>query len=638
MGLQASKPYIIDEYDSDDEVMYDTAPETDALHNESDDDSVDEDRTSASKKGHLGEEVSRQMSVDARVVSSLVSQVEELLSHLGNQDYQAAQSAAMLLKAFGKSDEEVETQKRKSHGESLHPETIISASSCTLSEPCGRFANLSPSEGSSNALTEEEERTLAMLEREILMMDDEPETSSPKSKGLKEGTDLDRELRQRSRSPSNRSGIPTFLRSSSSSRQTSATDVHASLPDAGSAEDSPEVNVVNGERTNTANVESAARGSESEDKIDESDVAWEVNISDFTGRVKRSKKRTAIPTNWSEQVPSSASEVMADTVPSSTNSAATISTLARSIEGFQLRKVLDLKRWYCMSRPQYKTSCGISSLVSCWNYLFSSLGHGSLNPITQEEALRILGFQPPFEDIRFGPFTGNVTLLKWFRQLNEHFKVKGRCFYFYKPHGRNRTLGVTPEDALARLKQGLRDTSATFIYHCQNHYFCPIGFEDVPVKCSDAYSGPLPQSDVDTWVLIGEPSRRQPCIHCKRWEDICIDLNCQNPEYLDIRRDWKGLQRRNTKKTGGNLHCILAFQRATSSAVKKTQIPRSSGLPVRRSGSSTGSPADMKPGGGAATRERLNSESPCDDEEAPLEVESCDSEEDLESNVSEDIQ
>ena len=29
-----------------------------------------------------------------------------------------------------------------------------------------------------------------------------------------------------------------------------------------------------------------------------------------------------------------------------------------------------------MSRPQYKTSCGISSLVSCWNYLFSTLGHG----------------------------------------------------------------------------------------------------------------------------------------------------------------------------------------------------------------------------------------------------------------------
>lgn len=37
----------------------------------------------------------------------------------------------------------------------------------------------------------------------------------------------------------------------------------------------------------------------------------------------------------------------------------------------------------------------------------------SLPPITQEEALHILGFQPPFEDIRFGPFTGNTTLMRY---------------------------------------------------------------------------------------------------------------------------------------------------------------------------------------------------------------------------------
>ena len=36
----------------------------------------------------------------------------------------------------------------------------------------------------------------------------------------------------------------------------------------------------------------------------------------------------------------------------------------------------------------------------------------SLAPITQEEALTILGFKPPFGEIRFGPFTGNATLLR----------------------------------------------------------------------------------------------------------------------------------------------------------------------------------------------------------------------------------
>ena len=29
-----------------------------------------------------------------------------------------------------------------------------------------------------------------------------------------------------------------------------------------------------------------------------------------------------------------------------------------------------------MSRPQYSRSCGVSSVVSCWNYLFSTLGNG----------------------------------------------------------------------------------------------------------------------------------------------------------------------------------------------------------------------------------------------------------------------
>ncbi|XP_060573480.1 basic immunoglobulin-like variable motif-containing protein isoform X2 [Ruditapes philippinarum] len=235
------------------------------------------------------------------------------------------------------------------------------------------------------------------------------------------------------------------------------------------------------------------------------------------------------------------------------------------------RKVLDLKRWYCMSRPQYKTSCGISSLVSCWNYLFSTLGHGNLHPITQEEALTTLTFKPPFSDIRFGPFTGNSTLMRWFRILNDHFKVRGRCYYVYKPHGKNKTVGVTAEDALATVKKGLNDPNMTYIYHCQNHYFCPIGFEDVPQSPTQAYSGP--EDNADTWILIGDPSRKHPSVHCKRWEDIVTDLNCQSPEYLDVRRLDKGVQKRNTKKTGGNLHCIMAYQRSPFMSQRRTNIP-----------------------------------------------------------------
>ncbi|KAI1241758.1 hypothetical protein IHE44_0005248 [Lamprotornis superbus] len=230
-----------------------------------------------------------------------------------------------------------------------------------------------------------------------------------------------------------------------------------------------------------------------------------------------------------------------------------------ALEDVKERKVLDLRRWYCVSRPQYKTSCGISSLVSCWNFLYSTLGAGSLPPITQEEALHILGFQPPFEEIRFGPFTGNTTLMRWFRQINDHFHIKGCSYVLYKPHGKNKTAGET--GALAKLTRGLKDESMAYIYHCQNHYFCPIGFEATPVKASKAYRGRVLQQEVEYWILIGEPSRKHPTIHCKRWTDIVTDLNTQNPEYLDIRHLERGLQHRKTKKVGGNLHCIIAFQR-----------------------------------------------------------------------------
>ena len=138
----------------------------------------------------------------------------------------------------------------------------------------------------------------------------------------------------------------------------------------------------------------------------------------------------------------------------------------------------------------------------------------SLPPITQEEALSILGFTPPFNEIKFGPFTGNATVMRqveshiisitvcvcvcvlyyacvclyrWFKQLCNHRDVSGKAYYFYKPVGRGRTFGMKPEHALASLKEGLCDAHTAFIYHCWNHYFCPVGFEDVPKQCQDAY-------------------------------------------------------------------------------------------------------------------------------------------------------
>lgn len=48
-------------------------------------------------------------------------------------------------------------------------------------------------------------------------------------------------------------------------------------------------------------------------------------------------------------------------------------------------------------------------------------------------------------------------------------------------------LLMSAEGALMKLMQGLKDESMAYIYHCQNHYFCPVGFEATPLKAAKAY-------------------------------------------------------------------------------------------------------------------------------------------------------
>ncbi|XP_067948062.1 basic immunoglobulin-like variable motif-containing protein [Watersipora subatra] len=290
-------------------------------------------------------------------------------------------------------------------------------------------------------------------------------------------------------------------------------------------------------------------------------------ISKATSRlpVKKSPKSPDASRNWVKN-PDALSNVDRVVVPSN--------TAEPHLMGAE-RKVLDLQRWYCISRPQYKTSCGISSVVSCWNFLFSTLGRGSLKPITQEEALTILGFKPDFSETRFGPFTGNTTLMRWFHNINEYYGVVGRTYFLYKPNGRNKTMGVGADKALSRLKEGLHRADKTFIYHCSNHYFCPIGYEDTPLEACQAYRDEnMRQDEKESWILIGDTSKKQPSIHSIKWDDIVKDLNTGNPNYIDIRRIWKGDQLRK-KDGGGNIHCIMAFEKSHIGMRGTSTVPQS---------------------------------------------------------------
>jgi hypothetical protein len=103
----------------------------------------------------------------------------------------------------------------------------------------------------------------------------------------------------------------------------------------------------------------------------------------------------------------------------------------------------------------------MSSLVSIFNYHFSTIGNGKLIPLTVEEAYRklnVIGTGSKSEQFKsesseglaennnktlheyltaldFGYFTYNETLITWFKLLCRMHGVKGRASMFYKKSG-----------------------------------------------------------------------------------------------------------------------------------------------------------------------------------------------------------
>ncbi|PRP87141.1 DNA repair protein [Planoprotostelium fungivorum] len=213
------------------------------------------------------------------------------------------------------------------------------------------------------------------------------------------------------------------------------------------------------------------------------------------------------------------------------------------------RRFMNQKRWDCIVRPQYKYACGIASLVGCWNYLYSTNGTGELPPLNQEEAMQILGFYPPYADIRFGPFTGNMTLIKWFNTLNSHFKVDGGADYWWGPPNRHKFWSKTGEQMRDQFAMGLQTDDMSFIYHCWNHYIVPVGFEFTHKGHEEA--GRLTSSDEDEmWVYLADSSGTNPPITLTKFEHIHMDILCQKPFLLNIRHLERGIL---FKKKNGDL-------------------------------------------------------------------------------------
>lgn len=57
--------------------------------------------------------------------------------------------------------------------------------------------------------------------------------------------------------------------------------------------------------------------------------------------------------------------------------------------------------------------------------------------------------------------------------------------------------GISSKQAVDDLKIGLNDSNKAFIYHCYNHYMCPIGYEETPQMPYEAYVDTLSEEAKD---------------------------------------------------------------------------------------------------------------------------------------------
>jgi hypothetical protein len=203
------------------------------------------------------------------------------------------------------------------------------------------------------------------------------------------------------------------------------------------------------------------------------------------------------------------------------------------------KKVFDVKRWFCTSRPQYAKSCGISSLVSSWNFLFSTLGYGSFPVLTQEEACKILGYEGNLDSIRFDYFATNPMLVKWWYAICRHYNLKGRASMFYKPQGIMMNSQVTDKIALKKLIDGLNDKRKAFIYHCWGHYFQIVGYEIASKNPLKAYSSYNLEED-EIWFIICDTYGPECPLISRKWCDIIKDMTIKFPSYIDIRHLERG--------------------------------------------------------------------------------------------------
>lgn len=72
---------------------------------------------------------------------------------------------------------------------------------------------------------------------------------------------------------------------------------------------------------------------------------------------------------------------------------------------------------------------------------------------------------------------------------------------------------------------------------------CPVGYEEMPVEKHNAFKRDLDHGkDTQPWLIIADQAKPQPTFTCLKWSDVLQDLNTGNPDYMNVRKLWKGVQ------------------------------------------------------------------------------------------------
>jgi hypothetical protein len=159
-------------------------------------------------------------------------------------------------------------------------------------------------------------------------------------------------------------------------------------------------------------------------------------------------------------------------------------------------KYLDTRVLSYLVRPQYPTSCSISSITSAFRYLFEK-------EFIQEDFADLLGKNIKDKDLN----PGNRDIKDWSEIISNKLKVKIAVTVHFKDGWGAR--GEANDSNWELLKDLVRNKNNFLIMHLERHYAPILGYASFPHKPKST------ASHGNRWVFIADPSpyNKQSKIH-----------------------------------------------------------------------------------------------------------------------------